>query len=51
MPRSTELLTASERVEQGVPLTPALELALRHGTAIGGARPKALIDEWLTRAE
>ena len=41
----SELMTASERVEQGVPLTPALELALRHGTAIGGARPKALIDE------
>ena len=40
-----ELMTASERVEQGMPLTPALELALRHGTAIGGARPKALIDE------
>lgn len=40
-----ELMSASERVEQGIPLTPALELALRHGTAIGGARPKALIDE------
>jgi serine/threonine-protein kinase HipA len=40
-----ELMSASERVEQGVPLTPALDLALRHGTAIGGARPKALIDE------
>lgn len=40
-----ELMTASERVENGIPLTPALELALRHGTAVGGARPKALIDE------
>jgi serine/threonine-protein kinase HipA len=40
-----ELMSASERVEAGVPLTPALELALRHGTAVGGARPKALIDE------
>jgi serine/threonine-protein kinase HipA len=40
-----ELMSASELVERGVPLTPALELALRHGTAIGGARPKALIDE------
>lgn len=40
-----ELMTASERVERGIALTPALELALRHGTAIGGARPKALIDE------
>jgi serine/threonine-protein kinase HipA len=40
-----ELMSASERVEAGIPLTPALELALRHGTAVGGARPKALIDE------
>lgn len=40
-----ELMTASELVEAGMPLTPALELALRHGTAIGGARPKAFIDE------
>lgn len=40
-----ELMTASERIAAGVPLTPALELALRHGTAVGGARPKALIDD------
>jgi serine/threonine-protein kinase HipA len=39
-----ELLEAVARVEQGVPLTPALDLALNHGTSIGGARPKALID-------
>ncbi|MEO7636588.1 MAG: type II toxin-antitoxin system HipA family toxin [Sphingomicrobium sp.] len=48
-----ELMTASDRVERGVPLTPALELALRHGTAIGGARPKALIDgperKWIAK--
>ena len=40
-----ELLEAAGRVEQGVPLTPALALALKHGTSIGGARPKALIDD------
>jgi len=40
-----ELLQAAERVEKGIPLTPELELALRHGTAIGGARPKALIED------
>lgn len=40
-----ELLTAAERVEQGTPLTPALGLALQHGTSIGGARPKAQIDD------
>lgn len=40
-----ELTTAAERVEQGLPLSPELDLALRHGTSLGGARPKALIDE------
>src|ERR1041385_7868411 len=38
-----ELLTAAERVEKGIPLTPELERALLHGSSIGGARPKALI--------
>ncbi len=38
-----ELLSAAEKVEQGVPLTPALDLALFHGTSLGGARPKAMI--------
>jgi serine/threonine-protein kinase HipA len=40
-----ELLTAADMVEKGVPLTPELEQALRHGTSIGGARPKALIED------
>lgn len=40
-----ELLEAAEMIEKGVPLTPALDLALNHGTSIGGARPKALIDD------
>ncbi len=39
-----ELLEAAERVEKGVALTPALDQALNHGTSIGGARPKVLID-------
>ena len=39
-----ELLAAAERIEKGLPLTPALDQALNHGTSIGGARPKALID-------
>jgi serine/threonine-protein kinase HipA len=49
-PRSTtnvsleELMAAAELVEKGVPLTPALELALHYGSPIGGARPKALIE-------
>jgi serine/threonine-protein kinase HipA len=37
------LLTASERVEKGKPLTPELGLALFHAASIGGARPKATI--------
>ena len=39
-----ELLQAADRVEQGIPLTPELGLALLHGSSIGGARPKALIE-------
>ncbi len=40
-----ELLQAAERVEQGIPLPPDLDAALYHGSSIGGARPKALIEE------
>lgn len=39
-----DLMTAAERVEQGLPLDPALDQALQHGTSLGGARPKVLID-------
>ena len=38
-----ELLSSAERVEAGVPLSPELDQALLHGTSIGGARPKALL--------
>ena len=38
-----ELSEATERVEKGIPLTEELAQALQHGSAIGGARPKALI--------
>jgi serine/threonine-protein kinase HipA len=31
-------------VERGIPLSPELDQALLHGSSIGGARPKALID-------
>ena len=40
-----ELVESAERVEKGVPLTPELDLALFHGSSIGGARPKALIQD------
>ena len=40
-----ELLHCAERVEQGLPVPAELDLALHHGTSIGGARPKALIED------
>ena len=40
-----ELIESAERVEKGVPLTPELDQALFHGSSIGGARPKALIQD------
>ena len=40
-----ELLESAERVEKGVPLTPELDQALFHGSSIGGARPKALLED------
>lgn len=40
-----KLIESAERVEKGVPLTPELDQALLHGSSIGGARPKALIQD------
>ena len=39
-----ELMSAAEMVENGVPLTPELDHALFHGSSLGGARPKAMIE-------
>ena len=39
-----ELMQSAERVEKGIPLKPELDQALQHGTSLGGARPKVLID-------
>ncbi|PRD15227.1 type II toxin-antitoxin system HipA family toxin [Pantoea coffeiphila] len=39
-----ELMQAASMVESGIPLTPELEQALFHGTSLGGARPKAMIE-------
>lgn len=39
-----ELLTAAERIERGMALTPELDQALLHGSSLGGARPKAMIE-------
>lgn len=40
-----ELLTAAGKVEKGIPLTPELDQALFHGSSLGGARPKAMIED------
>ncbi|MFP4313654.1 MAG: type II toxin-antitoxin system HipA family toxin [Alphaproteobacteria bacterium] len=40
-----ELMNAAELVEKGIPLTQELGMALNHGTEIGGARPKAMIED------
>lgn len=40
-----ELIESAERVEKGIPLTQVLDQALFHGSPIGGARPKALIED------
>jgi serine/threonine-protein kinase HipA len=51
VPRATdnvsmeELIESAERVEKGEPLTPELDQALFHGSSIGGARPKSLIQD------
>lgn len=40
-----ELAQSAEKVEQGIPLSPALDRALLHGSSVGGARPKALLSD------
>ena len=44
-PTLEDLLTAAEKVEQGVPLSPELQQAMLHGTSLGGARPKAMLED------
>lgn len=43
-PSLEELLESAQRVEKGIPLSPELDLAIQHGSSIGGARPKSFID-------
>jgi serine/threonine-protein kinase HipA len=40
-----EVVTAGERVARGEAFSPVLDEVLTYGTAIGGARPKALVDD------
>ncbi|MGE0769782.1 MAG: type II toxin-antitoxin system HipA family toxin [Hyphomicrobiaceae bacterium] len=43
--RLEDLLEAASKVERGEPIPEALDRALLHGSSIGGARPKALIED------
>ncbi len=45
----TELAESADRVERGIPLSPALDQALLHGSSVGGARPKALLRDGARR--
>jgi serine/threonine-protein kinase HipA len=40
-----ELMLSAEKVEKGLPLSPELDQALQHGTSLGGARPKVLMED------
>lgn len=44
-PSLDDLAEAARRLQAGEALAPELEAALLHGSSIGGARPKALIDD------
>ena len=39
------LFSAAEKVERGQPLSPELDQALLHGSSLGGARPKVLLED------
>ncbi len=39
-----DLIDAADRVGEGRPLPPALDLALLHASSVGGARPKVLLN-------
>lgn len=43
-PSLEDLAAAADHIDQGLPIDEHLNAALMHGTSIGGARPKALLD-------
>jgi len=43
-----ELMEAADLVDRRLPLSPGLDLAMLHGSSVGGARPKALLDDGAT---
>src|SRR5664279_4042924 len=40
-----ELHEAAQRLQAGIPLSASMDSALLHGTSIGGARPKVLVED------
>lgn len=40
-----EMMEAAQLIEEGKPLSPALDLALMHGSSVGGTRPKTLLGD------
>jgi serine/threonine-protein kinase HipA len=40
-----EMQEAAQRLEEGVPFSSEFEMALLHGSSVGGARPKALLKD------
>ena len=44
-PTLEELLTAAEKVDRGMPLSSEPDQALLHGTSLGGARPKVMLND------
>jgi serine/threonine-protein kinase HipA len=43
-----ELMEAADLLDRRLPLSPGLDRALLHGSSIGGARPKAVLDDAAT---
>jgi serine/threonine-protein kinase HipA len=41
----SDLSQAAQKIEEGLPLSAELDAALLHGSSVGGARPKALLDD------
>jgi len=40
-----ELQLSAQRIDEGLPLRPDLDQALQHGSSLGGARPKVMLED------
>jgi len=40
-----DLIDAADKIDRGLPIAADLDLALQHGTSLGGARPKVMIQD------